>query len=485
MEHILTLDIGSSSVRSLLYDREGQVVEGSVARQDHGFRYDVDGTAVDDAELMMRAVGACIDATLARAGGLGESIVAVAIDSYAASMLGVDAAGRPITPVYTYADARCADDADALRAELDEAEVWERTGCPLRSAYAPARLRWLARSDRACFEQVARWLSVGAYLEQELFGTARVSYSAASWDGLLDRRKLAWDAPLLAHLGLSVEQLPPLADANAPLSGLRGAYAQRWPQLARIPWMPALGDGAVANVGSGCVGPHALAVTIGTTGALRVVVPGAPPITRGLWCYRVDGARSLLGGATSEGGNLFAWARESLQLPEGVALERALAEQSPDGHGLTLLPFVAGERSPGYAGNVRATISGISTQTSPVEIARAGMEAVAYRFGLIASMLEQAAPAIESVVASGGALLASPTWCQIVADVLGRPLRLSVEPEATSRGAALLAIEALGLARIEELPARLGATFTPNPEHTAIYRAAMRRQQELYRALVS
>jgi gluconokinase len=482
-ELILTIDVGSSSIRALLYNLGGQAIPASGARRAHGFCYEADGTATDDAETLLASVVACIDEALALAEGLGQ-IVAVAVDTYAGSLLGLDADGRPLTPVLTYADTRCDDDADALRAELDEASVWERTGCPLRSAYAPARLRWLARTEAATFARVARWMPVGAYLELALLGECRVSFSAASWDGLLDRRALRWDAPLLAHLGLDAASLPPLADAHELLRGLRPAFASRWPALAGVPWLPALGDGAAANIGSGCVRPDRMAVTIGTTGALRVVIAGAPPTPRGLWCYRIDGRRSLLGGATSEGGNLFAWMRESLRLPEGEQLERAIAAVPADSHGLTILPFVAGERSPGYAGNVRATVSGIGARTSTAEIARAGLEAVAYRFGLIAGLLEVAAPAVETVVASGGALLASPCWCQIVADVLGRSLRLSAENEATSRGAALMALEALGIAPIEALPARLGPAFEPDADRSALYRAAMQRQQELYRALL-
>ena len=103
----------------------------------------------------------------------------------------------------------------------------------------------------------------------------------------------------------------------------------------------------------------------------------------GLWCYRVDRRRALLGGATSEGGNVYGWMQDTLKLGEPDAIERALAQLPPDGHGLTVLPFLAGERSPGWAGDVRATISGLGLNTTPIEMLQAGLEAVAYRFALI------------------------------------------------------------------------------------------------------
>src|SRR5204862_6512711 len=101
------------------------------------------------------------------------------------------------------------------------------------------------------------------------------------------------------------------------------------------------------------------------------------------WCYRIDRRRALLGGATSEGGNVYAWMQQTLKLGEPDAIERAVGALPPDGHRLTVLPFLAGERSPGWAGDVRATITGMGLNTTPIEILQAGLEAVAYRFALI------------------------------------------------------------------------------------------------------
>ena len=204
----------------------------------------------------------------------------------------------------------------------------------------------------------------------------------------------------------------------------------------------------------------------------------------GLWCYRVDRRRALLGGATSEGGNVYAWMRDTLRLGEPEAIERELAELPPDGHGLTVLPFLAGERSPGWAGDVRATISGLGLNTTPIEILRAGLEAVAYRFALI---LRQRHLRPGQILPSTGLdrqrrrLLSSPTWMQIIADTLGRPVMASAEPEATSRGVALLALEALGaIPSVEALPAADRRDLRAGLRQPQIYRAAIARQRELY-----
>src|SRR5262249_54262066 len=155
----------------------------------------------------------------------------------------------------------------------------------------------------------------------------------------------------------------------------------------------------------------------------------SPP--RGLWRYRLDGRRSLVGGATSEGGNGYAWCREGLRLPDEAAVERALADRAPDGHGLTLLPFLAGAPAPGRRGDRRATITGVSLGTTALDVTQAALEAVALRLALIYERLASHATGDHVIVASGGAINRSRAWTQMLADALGRAIHASAEPEAT------------------------------------------------------
>ena len=151
---------------------------------------------------------------------------------------------------------------------------------------------------------------------------------------------------------------------------------------------------------------------------------------------------------------------------------------APDAHGLTVLPLLSGERGPGWSDRAGATITGLTTATTPVDLLRAGLEAVALQFAQIDADL----PGEQIVVATGGGLVNSPAWTQIVADALGRPVAHSAVAEGSSRGAAVLALEALG-----EQPgeAPLGETFEPNPEATEAYRAALERQQALYERVIT
>jgi gluconokinase len=481
---VMTIDVGTSSVRALLFDRAGRSIAEVAAQEQYDIRTAAGGSEADPDALQER-VGRCMDRALALAGPRAEQIGGVGIDTLVSNILALDAAGRPLTPLITYADTRNADDAASLRRQLDEREVHERTGCMLRTSYWPARLAWFRRTQPDVWRAAKRWVSLGEYLELQLFGQCRVSYSVASWGGLLDRRRLVWDAPLLEVVDLTPDALSPLVDVDAPLAGLAGAFAARWPALRAVPWFPAIGDGAAANVGSGCIDHARMALTVGTSGAVRVIAPEVPQVPKGLWCYRVDRRRALLGGATSEGGNVYAWSQQTLRLGQPAEVERALEALPPDGHGLTVLPFLAGERSPGWAGDVKATITGLTLSTTPLEILRASLEAVAYRFALIEGRICGQAGCSHRLIASGGGLLNSPAWMQIMADVLGRPVVASAEPEATSRGVALLALEALGvLATLEDAPATDGAVYQPDQARHERYQDALARQQQLYDLLI-
>jgi gluconokinase len=482
---IVTIDVGSSSVRALCFDAAGRTLP--VERQ---LEYEPDttpdGGVEADADHLLALAGEALDGTLSALGPRAAGVAGVAVSTFWHTVLGVGADGRARTPIYSWADTRSADAVETLRGRLDEKAYHARTGCVLHTSYLPARLLWLADTDPAAFAESRTLMSFGEYLHLRLFGETRCSISMASGTGLFDQHALEWDRPTLAALGLGPDRLAALVDRDAPLAGLRPEFARRWPALARVPWFPALGDGACSNVGSGCTGPDRIALMVGTSGAMRVCWPTdrvtVPP---GLWCYRVDGRRVLLGGALSNGGNLYAWLRETLRLGSPEASERELAALPPDGHGLTLLPFLAGERSTGWLPTARAAIVGCSLATRPIDVLRAALETVAYRFALIHALLAEACPRADEVVATGGALAASPAWTGIMADVLGVPVRPSTEPEASSRGAALLALESLGaLPSLDAAPAGFGPTVAPDAARHARYREGLARHRQLYEALV-
>jgi gluconokinase len=483
---ILSIDIGTSAVRTCLFDCLGRAVEGMEARQPLEIKTTTEGASETNSNLILERTWSCIDSVMKHATSMSQRIAGVASCTFVGNILGVNSTNQAITPLTTYADTRAYGEVAGLQAEFDEGAVHERTGCHFHPCYLPAYFRWFAKTKPDLFKQVSRWMSIGEYLELKLFGESAVSYSVASWSGLLNRHDLVWDQALVGALPIRKDQLSPLVDSNHFRRGLRPEFANRWPALQDIPWFPALGDGVTANIGSGCISPERVALTVGTTSALRAVVDF--PISRvpeGLWCYRVDRRRSLPGGALSEGGSLFSWLTETLKLQNLSEAEQALAKMEPDAHGLTILPFLAGERAPGWAGQARATIHGLSLATTPLEILRAGLEAVAYRIAIVFELLRQLLPSELQIVASGGALLHSPSWLKIMADALGRPVAVSKVQEASGRGAALLALEALGILKdLSQAPDFIGPVFGPDFKHHERYLKATERQKVLYEKLI-
>jgi gluconokinase len=165
-------------------------------------------------------------------------------------------------------------------------------------------------------------------------------------------------------------------------------------------------------------------------------------------------------------------------------VDAALSTIVADDHGLTMLPFLVGERAPRWRDNRRAVIAGLSLDTTPAAITAAALEAVALRIALVYELLRPLAAADHTVIASGGALKASRAWTQMITDALGRPVTVAPDEEATSSGAARLALEALGrLPSLATAQPAGGETFRPNEARHARYRAARERQAALDRAV--
>jgi gluconokinase len=471
-----TLDVGSSSVRALLFDIEARQMEGFGAHVPYRIHTTPDGGAeVDPIELSELALD-CLDELHRQVHAAGIEVAAVGMSAFWHSFLGVDANGKPTLPILHLLDTRCS----AYVARVPDTHA--RTGTMPHSSYWPAKMLWLANHRQVEMHATVRWLSFPEFLSTRLFGTPRPSTSMLSATGLWNQNVNDYDEEALAALPIRRDQLPDPASCDVPETELRPAFARDWPAFVNAKWYPALGDGACNNLGSGCIAPDRASLMVGTTGAMRVVIEASLlQIPRGLWCYRIDRKRFVIGGALSNGGEVFAWAKRTLQLPRDI--EPLLESAVPGSHLLTVLPFFSGERTPYWRGDLRAAITGMSAATEPFDILRAQLEAVAQGFAGIHELLgAHASP--KDVIASGGALLHSRGWTQMMADALGVNVTACTEPEASSRGAALWAMEQAGLIqRLEDLPASTGTVYRSRSEYRETYRRMRYAQHALYAKL--
>jgi gluconokinase len=479
---ILGLDIGTSGVRAALFDEKGkEISDASVRINSRTLTLGTGGFV--DADLLLEQVAQTLDALFAKLYEPILRIELISISCFWHSLLGIDDVERPTTPVLGWSDTRATDATQLLRTTLDEAKFHARTGCCFHPSYWPAKLLRLKTEEPETWTRTTRWLSFSEYLALKFFGETAISVSMASGTGLLDQHACEWDTELLRALDVPIDTLPDIATPRRNFQRFNYEYSVRWPQLSEARLFPAIGDGAANNIGEGCVSAETVALMIGTSGAIRVLTEDTPPdqLPSALWCYRADRSRIVIGGALSEGGSLYNWIRESLLYgDDSGSIEDELGRLQPDSHGLTVLPFWLGERSPGWNANARGGVFGMTLATRPIEILRAAMEAVAYRFALVANALDRFAPGAR-LVASGQALRSSPTWAQIVADVLGRPMALSERTEASTRGAALLALDAAGrIDNISDFPVSVTTTFEPDMSCHERYQEGLKRQQQLY-----
>jgi gluconokinase len=422
---VVSLDVGSSSVRAVAYDESGVAEPGDAHLPYESY----------DARALVEACRTVLS-------HVGDGDV-LALSCFWHSLLPLDERDRPLTDVLTWRDVA------AEPPDLDPAAYHLRTGCFLHPSFWPAKLRRLREQGI----EASRYVSFGDYLLLRLAGELRSSVSTASGTGLFDPNRLTWDDETLAAVELDRERLPPVSD-----EAVAGAF-------------PAVGDGACSNVGAGCLVRGRAAVMVGTSAAVRVVYGGDQAEPRpGLFLYRLDARRFCEGGALSDGGNLHAWLQRTLREFDAAAL----AEREPAAHGLVFLPFLGGERSLGWRADRRGLVRGLSFATSPLDLAQAALEGVCYRLADVLDALGD----VESVVATGGALLANPGWVQVLADVLGRPVEVSGTHEGSARGAAVLALERLGIEVPAPEPERV---VEPREERFSIHLHAREVQRETMR----
>ena len=201
--------------------------------------------------VLLDLVSQALDRLVEVAGPFAPDIVAGGVSCFFHSIVGLDAAGRPVTPVLSWADSTSASEAAALRAQIDADWAWKVSGVPIHASYWPARVLRLRREQ----PRIRRWAGFPELLAEALTGHAVVSRSMASGTGLLDRAQGAWSSTLLRELAIDPGDLSPIVADDEPIGRLTAASARRWPPFAHIPWFAPWGDGVCGNVGLAATTP--------------------------------------------------------------------------------------------------------------------------------------------------------------------------------------------------------------------------------------
>ncbi|MGE5506949.1 MAG: FGGY family carbohydrate kinase, partial [Chitinophagales bacterium] len=282
------VDIGTSGVRCLVFDRAGALLSTSYREyptiSERAGWAELDPEAILDATITVIAEAA----QAALAASPGGRIEAVGLSSALFSVMAVDSAGRPLTRVLPWMDNRAAGEAEELVASGLAQECYQRTGCRVHPMYPLSKLVWLRRHAPGVWQAARRFISIKEHVVEQLTGQRAVDYSVASSSGYFNIHTHEWDDGLLSLLGLEREQLSPPVDATtqAPLTA---AAAGRLGLAPGTPLVWGAGDGMLAHLACGCFEPSRFSSTIGTSGALRVLArrPLLDDQAR-TWCYCFD-----------------------------------------------------------------------------------------------------------------------------------------------------------------------------------------------------
>lgn len=481
----LTIDIGSSSVRAVVFDADARQIMNSEHRERYRLEITPDGGSMCDPLRIRRLVAKCVRKACEKLGARVSDIAVVGISCHWHSLMGLNRNGDPVTPVYMWSDKRASVDAEVLSTQLDEWEAHQRTGCRLHSSYWPSKLRWLHRTRVGALPEVATWCGLGDWLVLADGAPITTGLSMASATGMLNTAEQIWDETLLDLVGIQATQLPTIVDRSVEIPP-GDIHPELIPEGLNARWYPAIGDGAAANIGASAVGRDRIALTIGTSGAIRLVRPvsESAQLPPSLFRYLVDSKTEVIGGALSNGGNMMSWLTSLTGQKDHQVAMAASSRIAPDSHGLTILPFFAGERAPSWQDRVAGTITGMTLDTSSNHLHRALLETTALRFATVYEAVATFATVDHVIVASGGALLQAPLWMQITADALGHAIRaLPTRTEASARGVAVAALESAGILPSLRTNLDVRRQYEPVSINTEIYRLARKRQDALERAV--
>jgi gluconokinase len=496
-EVVIGVDVGTTAVKVVAFDvrpegHGGPVSEGireyPLVRPQSGWRVQ-DPQAVTSGTVA--ALRECVE-------GLADTtVVALCVSTAMHAVIGLDAEARPLTPIVTWADARARDIARELRATPRAAELQRSSGTPVHSMAPLTKLRWFSEHEPDLAAGATTWAGLKDLVLHALTGRLVTELSSASGTGLLDIATRSWDPAAVALAGIRPDQLPPILPTTEALP-LCEAVATEVGLPTGTPVVVGAGDGPLGNLGTGALQPGVAGLSLGTSGALRLVVDGpyADPSGR-LFCYALADDRWVVGTAISNGGAVVRWARGVFaadrpgtptphppeaepEVTDAEVLELA-ADIPPGCEGLVMLPFLLAERGPLWDADVRGAYLGIRQHHTRGHFIRAAVEGVAFQLATILDGLDEVTP-VTSIRGTGG-VFRSELWRQILAGVLGRPLRVTADAEGSALGAAALGLYAMG--RADSLEHAVGtlspglfdeahpdATVVASKADSAAYRAA-------------
>ncbi len=446
MQHILAIDIGTTHCKAIVTDITGAIV--SASQKPCVSITTLPGQHEQEPDLMFDNVAALLHEAFAAFNN--KSLTCVSFSCAMHGIMAIDVAGKPLTNIITWADTRSNKYAEQLLKSDDAFDIYSNAGTPIHAMSPLCKLMWLKNEQPEIFAKAHKFISFKEYIFYRLFGKFIIDYSLASATGLFNIHKKQWHEMSLKYAGITTGQLSNPVPVTHQESTMLPGMMERLGLNSAIPFVLGGSDGCLANLGCGATHENELALTIGTSGAIRLVTPA--PYTfeiNTVFNYLLTDDLFVVGGPTNNGGNVLQWFIEHVmkKKPDSESFDEVLAmaaNVSAGSDGLLFLPYLYGERSPVWDATARGCFIGLNASHTIQHMARAVVEGICFGLFDIFSSMQGLQENVDVIYASGG-FTRSAFWLQLIADVFGKKVILNDLADASAMGAAMIGMVASGI----------------------------------------
>lgn len=479
-ELVLGLDLGTTSIKAVLFEPTGKLI--AEAEEMVKTNYPHPGWAEQDPRQVEQAAMNAVNRVVQQANAEEEEIIAAGFSAAMHSLICLNEQVEPISPMIIWADGRSSKQAEHLM-NTNGLDIFQRTGTPIHPMTPFLKLCWMKDTGYKAYKEARYFMSMKEYLIYRWFGKRWIDYSMAAATGLFDVKKLQWDEEALQIAGVKEEQLSEIVPPTTILSNMDKETATKLGLSTAMPFVIGAADGQLANLGSGAIAPLEANISVGTSGAIRQFVQGAPVNEKmETFTYPFTAETSIIGGPTNNGGIVLQWLKETVEFKGTHEEFLAGAENVSIGsEGIIFLPYINGERAPLWNEQAKGNFFGLRVGHRKEHLTRAVLEGIAFNIYQISESLERVAGAPKKISVNGG-LSKSNLWVQIMADVFGKNIHVSNTHHNAAWGAAWTALVGTGRAKaFEDIRQSLPPekVVKPNMEKHQKYQEIYSKYEEL------
>ncbi len=437
MSYLIGCDIGTTSVKSIAFKINGEVIASF--SEGYDMIHPAPNHTEQNPDLILNAVISTIR-QICRLPGLAGIPEAISFSSAMHSLMLLDKHNERLTDLIIWADARSSALADEMRNSATGFEFYQRTGTPIHAMTPLSKLMWIKANNPTLYSSAEKFIGIKEYIIFKLTGQLLSDESIASATGLFNLRQRCWDKEILSYLGLPLKKLPDTADVTTQIP-LPAGNLLALP--ADVPLVLGGSDGCLANLGSGAFYQGSMAATIGTSAAVRSCYDHVMLDDRmRTFCYIMDERHYISGGASNNGAVVFQWLKDQFftGLSFGKVIEIA-GEAEAGANGLCFLPFLLGERAPLWNAGATGGFLGLTLGHEKKHMVRAVMEGIIFNLYSVAKLVMD--PSVTRGVYANGGFAKSDLWVRMVADIFGIPVWLNNTADAAAAGAALIGMRSL------------------------------------------